>query len=114
MTYLAALARVIVEQDLQKKPKKVTTVHAAFSHLSGLFSAIFSASQLLGNLLSSTILFQSSYDQVEDGPQFECGAGYCPHAGEGQHLAPPEKYIVYIMLGKGINSHLFRMLGELM
>lgn len=102
-TYISALAKVSVEQDLQKTLKKVTTIHAAFSGLNGLFHSIFVASQLTGNLLSSLILFQSSYIEPQvtsSSATSECGAGYCPHAGEGQHLAPPQPFIIYIMLGR--------------
>ena len=104
-TYLSALARVRVEQDLAKSPKKVTTVHAAFSGLNGLFQSIFVSSQLTGNLISSVILFQSAYrDEPPAVTSLSstsvCGAEYCPHSGEGQHLAPPQPFVVYIMLGR--------------
>ncbi|KAL8576928.1 hypothetical protein ACOMHN_065655 [Nucella lapillus] len=110
-TYLSSLARVVVEQDLEKSPKAVITVHAAFSRLNGLFTGVFSASQLTGNLISSMILFQSPYgDPVTSSSSSlavtpsslvtsSCGAEYCPQTGEGQHLASPKRHIVHIMLG---------------
>lgn len=101
-TYLSALARVYVEQGLVMSPKRLMTVHAAFSKLNGLFHFIFNASQLSGNLFSSIILFQSSYAPapVTTYPMTShCGAGYCPLEGEGPRLPPPQTYIIYILLG---------------
>nr|KAG5691767.1 hypothetical protein BaRGS_014767 [Batillaria attramentaria] len=91
------------ELELSKNPKKPTTLHAQFSRLNGIFSSIFTASQFIGNLVSSTILFQSSYNDTATHPSYEmafpCGAEYCPREGEGQHIDPPQQHIVYIMLG---------------
>ena len=97
---LSALATVSVQQDSQKVPEKVTTIHVAFSRLNGVFTAIFSAAFLFGNTLSSTILFQSAYNQSEASQALQCGVDYCPRGGVGQHVAPPQHLIVYIMLGE--------------
>ncbi|KAK7476415.1 hypothetical protein BaRGS_00032340 [Batillaria attramentaria] len=102
-TYLSSLSRKAAELELSKNPKKPTTLHAQFSRLNGIFSSIFTASQFIGNLVSSTILFQSSYNDTATHPSYEmafpCGAEYCPREGEGQHIDPPQQHIVYIMLG---------------
>ena len=95
---LSALAIVKVQQDSKRVPTKVTTVHAAFSHLNGVFAAILSLSFFIGNLLSSTILFQSAYKQSEASQILTCGVDYCPQSEAGQHLAPPQHHIVCIML----------------
>lgn len=102
-TYISALARVRVEADIAAVPKKVTTVHAAFSHLNGIFHSMFMGGNLFGNLLSSLILFQSTRHELPTSSYLQegrsCGAEYCLLSGTGHKLTSPQPQIVYIMLG---------------
>lgn len=103
--YITTLAKVEVTSD----PKRCTTFHASFSRLNGAFFSIFMASHLSGNLISSSILFQSNYNatnnaatQVEaDAARLEsaaCGAAYCARAGRGRHIVRPDPHVVSLML----------------
>lgn len=99
-TYLSSLSRKAVELRLNQKSKKANTLHAAFSRLGGVFSSIFTVSQLIGNLVSSIVISQSSHNETEVTQSVKyCGALYCPGEGEGKPLLRPEPRIMYILLG---------------
>lgn len=101
--YMTALAR----QEIADR-KKQTTFHAVFSRLNGVFFSIFMAAQFSGNLISSSILFQSSYNQTEaDGDEFlgsevetkRCGIHYCSTGVRPRkELARPDPGVVYTLM----------------
>lgn len=94
-TYISALARKSVELQVQQDVKKVSNLHVAFSNLNGVFMSLVMASHLTGNLISSTILFQSSYNHSYS---LECGTGYCPQSKKTQLIDTPQRSIIYILL----------------
>nr|KAG5691763.1 hypothetical protein BaRGS_014763 [Batillaria attramentaria] len=109
--YMTALARVHMADK-----KGQTTFHASFSRLNGVFFCIFMGSQLSGNLISSTILFQSDYDQAGEVLQVQadllepggeaaevgasqCGINFCSSAGQRKKLiVPPDQHVVYALM----------------
>ena len=101
--YMTSLARQEVVDH-----KKQTTFHASFSRLNGAFFSIFMGSQFSGNLISSTILFQSSYNETDAfeslsdlgaGETKQCGIHFCSSSGrQKKQIATPDPEVVYALL----------------
>ncbi|KAK6183950.1 hypothetical protein SNE40_006512 [Patella caerulea] len=74
-------------------------IHSALSKLNGIFFTCYEATQITGNLISSLVLQQGSYDDSEDNVTKTCGADSCPIAANGTLIQEPDTHVVYILLG---------------
>ena len=101
--YMTSLARQEVSDQ-----RRQTTFHASFSRLNGAFFSIFMGSQFSGNLISSTILFQSSYNDSSDAELLaaldadevkQCGIHFCSSSGrQKKQIATPDPEVVHMLL----------------
>ncbi|XP_067669475.1 protein unc-93 homolog A-like [Haliotis asinina] len=72
-------------------------LYVVLSKLTGLFFAIFQTTQIPGNLVSSLVLKQGTYDNVTT--QAVCGAAYCPMSTNATSILTPDEGDFHIMLG---------------
>jgi MFS family permease len=76
--------------------------HAVLSKFNGIFFAMFETTQITGNLISSLVLQQGSYNSsVSSNETVEtfCGSDDCPMAVNATKIEEPERHVVYILLG---------------
>ena len=68
----------------------------------GIFFSMFETTQITGNLISSLVLQQGSYDDAnnatDDNSTKYCGSSDCPREVNATTIEEPEKHIVYILL----------------
>ena len=73
--------------------------HAILSRFNGIFFCMFETTQITGNLISSLVLQQGTYEEISTNGTNVCGKDECPIAANTTtEIAEPEKYIVYILL----------------
>lgn len=76
------------------------TQHSILSRFNGIFFTLYEMTQISGNLISSVVLRQSTYNvSAFNGSGNICGADDCPQTGNATVIAEPERYVVYILLG---------------
>ncbi|XP_046568718.1 protein unc-93 homolog A-like [Haliotis rubra] len=75
-----------------------TQMYASLSRFNGIFWAIFDLSNIIGNLVSSFVLYQSEYNITVGNSSAFCGVNDCPDSETQDKIADPEFYIVYILL----------------
>lgn len=73
-------------------------LHTVLSKLNGMFFTMYETTQITGNLISSLVLKQGSYDDIENTTKV-CGSQDCPLAANATKIIEPERNIVYILLG---------------
>lgn len=77
--------------------------HAVLSKFNGIFFAMFETTQITGNLISSLVFQQGSYNTSvttnnETVEKF-CGKFDCPRVVNATDIEEPQPYIIYILLG---------------
>ncbi|XP_053397637.1 protein unc-93 homolog A-like [Mercenaria mercenaria] len=76
--------------------------HAVLSKFNGIFFAMFETTQITGNLISSLVLQQGSYESSSSANETTvkfCGSEDCPMAVNGTKIDEPDRHIVFILLG---------------
>ncbi|XP_046330267.2 protein unc-93 homolog A-like [Haliotis rufescens] len=89
-TYITACSYSLAKRTSQE-------TYVVLSKLTGMFYCIFQTTQIPGNLVSSLILKQGTYDNVTT--QAVCGADYCPLSTNGTDISTPDHGVVDILLG---------------
>lgn len=73
--------------------------HAILSRFNGIFFCMFETTQITGNLISSLVLQQGSYNKSSSNGTEFCGKDDCPIAvNTSTKIEEPDKHIVYILL----------------
>lgn len=73
-------------------------LHTVLSKLNGMFFTMYETTQITGNLISSLVLNQGSYDDIQNTTKV-CGSLDCPLAENATKIIEPERNIVNILLG---------------
>lgn len=82
--------------------KHEQTGHSILSHFNGIFFAMYETTQITGNLISSLVLQQGTYNETSSDDEVKfCGRLDCPtYSGNSTTaIEEPDKHIVYILLG---------------
>lgn len=74
-------------------------MYASLSRFNGIFWAMFDLSSIIGNLVSSFVLYQGEYNFIVANVSAYCGVNDCPDTETVELIADPELYIVYTLLG---------------
>ncbi|KAK6183948.1 hypothetical protein SNE40_006510 [Patella caerulea] len=74
-------------------------MHSALSKLNGIFFMCMELTHVIGNLISSSVLRQSSNIDNANNVTKTCGAEDCPVAANHTIIEQPDKNVVYILLG---------------
>ena len=75
--------------------------HTILTRFNGIFFCMFGTTQITGNLISSLVLQQGTYNTTSSNETSVnvCGRDDCPiSVNSAAKIAEPEKYIVYILL----------------
>ncbi|KAK3598311.1 hypothetical protein CHS0354_029220 [Potamilus streckersoni] len=70
--------------------------HAILSIYNGIFFCMFETTQITGNIVSSLVLHQGTYNETFN---TLCGKDDCPVLTNSSRIVEPERYIVYTLLG---------------
>lgn len=74
--------------------------HAILSKFNGIFFAMYETTQITGNLISSLVLQQGTYNSsAENGTIKYCGKDDCPMQVNATQIEEPDRHVVYILLG---------------
>lgn len=74
--------------------------HAVLSKFNGIFFSMYETTQITGNLISSLVLQQGSYNSSAANETSKlCGREDCPKEVNSTQIIEPERNIVYILLG---------------
>jgi len=74
--------------------------HAILSKFNGIFFSMYETTMITGNLISSLVLQQGTYDSSSLNETIKtCGRDDCPGGGNATEIDEPERHIVYILLG---------------
>ncbi|XP_067663870.1 protein unc-93 homolog A-like [Haliotis asinina] len=71
----------------------------SLSRTNGIFFGMFELCNIVGNLLSSLVLYQGEYNSTNINSSSFCGANDCPQEETVDIIADPESTVVYILLG---------------
>lgn len=106
-TFMSALTHTKVKLDSSKG----ATLHGTFSRINGLFFAIFTGSQLSGNVLSSLLFSQAAgnHSGTSDS-DVVCGAEYCSRFVEKGAVRLPNQRTVYTLLSVYLVSDVIGLL----
>ncbi|XP_071093366.1 protein unc-93 homolog A-like [Haliotis cracherodii] len=74
-------------------------LQTSLSRINGIFFGMFELSNIVGNLLSSLVLYQGQYNSTNLNTTSFCGAHDCPEAETVDIIADPEPTVVYMLLG---------------
>ncbi|XP_050411390.1 protein unc-93 homolog A [Patella vulgata] len=74
-------------------------MHSALSKLNGIFFMCFEITHVIGNLISSLVLRQSSNADNANNVTRICGADDCPVTANDTMIEQPDQNVVYILLG---------------
>ncbi|XP_046564154.1 protein unc-93 homolog A-like [Haliotis rubra] len=70
----------------------------SLSRTNGIFFGMFELCNIVGNLLSSLVLYQGQYNSTNINSSAFCGANDCPQEETVDIIADPEPTVVYILL----------------
>ncbi|KAL4223291.1 Ion channel regulatory protein UNC-93 [Mactra antiquata] len=75
--------------------------HSILSRFNGIFFAMFETTQITGNLISSLVLQQGSYNSSAENETIKyCGKDDCPmNVNSTTLIEEPDRHVVYILLG---------------
>ncbi|XP_053374801.1 protein unc-93 homolog A-like [Mercenaria mercenaria] len=74
--------------------------HAILSRFNGIFFAMYETTQITGNLISSLVLQQDSYNESATNETVKyCGKEDCPREVNATLIEEPDRHIVFILLG---------------
>ncbi|XP_067671143.1 protein unc-93 homolog A-like [Haliotis asinina] len=71
----------------------------SLSRTNGIFFGMFGLCNIVGNTLSSLVLYQGQYNSTNINSSSFCGANDCPQAETVDIISDPEPTVVYILLG---------------
>lgn len=76
-------------------------IHAILSKFNGIFFSMYETTQITGNLISSLVLQQGSYNDKSASNETvsNCGKTDCPLETNATSIDEPEHRVVYILLG---------------
>lgn len=74
--------------------------HAVLSKFNGIFFSMYETTQITGNLISSLVLQQGSYNSSAANETLKfCGREDCPREVNATQIVEPERNVVYVLLG---------------
>ncbi|XP_052798386.1 protein unc-93 homolog A-like [Mya arenaria] len=80
--------------------RKNSDSHTILSKYNGIFFAMYETTQITGNLISSIVLQQGTYNYTNTNETVKfCGRYGCPKEVNGTSIEEPETKVVYILLG---------------
>lgn len=77
-----------------------SNVHVILSRYNGIFFSMYETTQITGNLISSLVLAQGTYNSsTANATEKICGQLDCPNVINGTKIDEPDRPLVYILLG---------------